>query len=200
MRIAVVGYKGGTGKTTSAVHLAAYFQTLAPCVLIDGDPNRSASEWAGAGRLPFRVEDERKAARSGIARDFAHVVLDTEARPALADLKDLAEDFDLLIVPSPPDALSLRALVKTLAALSSIEARFRVLLTICPPAPSRVADEARDDLKSEGVPILKTAIPRLAAFGKAALEGVTVREVRDDPRARVAWDAYASAGREIARG
>lgn len=199
MRIAVVGYKGGTGKTTSAVHLAAYLQGRAPTVLIDGDPNRSASEWAAAGRLPFRVEDERKAARSGVARDFSNVVLDTEARPALSDLRDLAEDFDLLVVPSPPDALSLRALVKTLAALSSIEARYKVLLTICPPAPSRVADEARDDLRSEGVPLFKTSIPRLAAFGKAALDGVTVAEVKDE-RAGTAWAAYVAAGKELAGG
>ena len=194
-----MGYKGGTGKTTSAVHLAAYLQGKAPTVLIDGDPNRSASEWAALGRLTFRVEDERKAARSGVARDFPNVVLDTEARPALADLRDLAEDFDLLVVPSPPDALSLRALVKTLAALSSLEARYRVLLTICPPAPSRVAEEARADLKNEGVPIFRASIPRLAVFGKAALEGVTVREVRDE-RAAVGWGAYVAAWKELAGG
>ncbi len=90
MRIAVVGFKGGVGKTTTAIHLAAYFQTLAPTLLIDGDPNRSATDWARPARLPFQVEDERRASRSGIARDFKHVILDTEARPKLADLKDLA--------------------------------------------------------------------------------------------------------------
>ena len=44
MRISVVGFKGGVGKTTTAVRLAAYLQRKAPSILIDGDPNRSASE------------------------------------------------------------------------------------------------------------------------------------------------------------
>jgi chromosome partitioning protein len=199
MKIAVAGYKGGTAKTTTAIHLAAFFQGRGETLLIDGDPNRSASEWATLGFLSFRVEDERKAARSGIARDFDHVVLDTEARPALADLKDLAEDFDLLVVPTQPDALSMRALVKTLAAISSIGAKFKVLITVCPPLPSRAGEEAHADLKSEGVPVFKATIPRLAAFQKAALDGVTVREVRD-PRAHVGWSAYSAVGEEIARG
>ena len=38
MYITVTNYKGGVGKTTTAVHLAAYFQRLAPTLLIDGDP------------------------------------------------------------------------------------------------------------------------------------------------------------------
>ena len=44
MFITVASYKGGVGKTTTAVHLAAYLQTLAATLLIDGDPNRSATK------------------------------------------------------------------------------------------------------------------------------------------------------------
>lgn len=40
MIITVASFKGGVGKTTSAVHLAAYFQQDKPTLLIDGDPNR----------------------------------------------------------------------------------------------------------------------------------------------------------------
>jgi chromosome partitioning protein len=200
MRIAVIGFKGGVGKTTTAVHLAAYFQQRAPTLLIDGDPNRSATDWASQNKLSFRVEDEKRAARSGVARDFSHVIVDTEARPSPADLKDLAEEFELLIVPSMPDVLSLRALVKTLSALSALEAaRYKVLLTICPPRPSRDAEEARADLLAENVPVFKAEIPRLAAFTKAALHGVVVRDV-PDRRALVAWAAYESIGKEVERG
>jgi chromosome partitioning protein len=200
MRIAVAGYKGGTAKTTTAVHLAAFFQESAPTLLIDGDPNRSASEWASAGALPFRVEDERKAARSGIARDFANVIVDSEARPAANDLRELAEGFELLILTSPPDALSLRALVKTIAAVSAVDgAAFKVLLTICPPAPSHAAEMARGDLKAAGVPVFRATIPRLAAFQRAALDGVIVRDVRS-PRALAGWRAYQAAAKEIGRG
>jgi chromosome partitioning protein len=200
MRIAVVGFKGGVGKTTTAIHLAAYFQTLAPTLLIDGDPNRSATDWAKPNRLPFKVEDERKASRTGIARDFAHHVVDTEARPKPSDLKDLASDFDLLVVPTSPDMLSLNALKQTLDTLHTLGASsYKVLLTICPPWPSKDAVDARSDLTAAGVPLFGADVPRLAAFSKAALTGVVVSEVQDR-RAQSAWSAYLEAGKEIARG
>ena len=74
MIITVAGYKGGTGKTTTAVHLACCLQSHAPALLIDGDPNRSASGWAKRGGFPFRVVDERQAAR--YAREYEHIVID----------------------------------------------------------------------------------------------------------------------------
>ncbi|NES25300.1 MAG: ParA family protein [Symploca sp. SIO3E6] len=42
MIISIVGYKGGVGKTTTAVHLAGYLQTKVPTLLVDSDKNRSA--------------------------------------------------------------------------------------------------------------------------------------------------------------
>ena len=55
MIVTVASFKGGVGKTTTALHLAAYCQTLAPTLLVDGDLNRSALDWAKRGNLPFKV-------------------------------------------------------------------------------------------------------------------------------------------------
>lgn len=62
MIVTVASHKGAVGKTTTAVHLAGFLQGKAPTLLIDGDPNRSATGWAKRGKLPFRVIDERQAA------------------------------------------------------------------------------------------------------------------------------------------
>jgi chromosome partitioning protein len=55
-------------------------------------------------------------------------------------------------------------------------------------------------LISEGIPVFKTEIPRLAAFEKAAAEGVPVYSVKDDRNAARAWATYEAAGKEIAYG
>jgi chromosome partitioning protein len=39
--LTVTGYKGGVGKSVTAVHLATFFSELGKTVLVDGDPNRT---------------------------------------------------------------------------------------------------------------------------------------------------------------
>jgi nitrogenase subunit NifH len=78
----VASFKGGVGKTVTAVHLAAHLQTRASTMLVDGDPNRSATGWAKRGALPFRVVDEHRAVRH--ARDHEHVVIETPKRARTA--------------------------------------------------------------------------------------------------------------------
>ena len=195
MIVTVASFKGGVGKTTTAVHLAAHLQNHRPTLLIDGDPNRSATGWGKRGGLPFKAIDERQAAR--FAKDFEHIVIDTEARPEREDLEALASGCDLLIIPTTPDALALDALMQTVAALEAIGSRrFRVLLTMVPPRPSRDGEEARALLEEAKLPLFKAEVRRMVAFQKAALAGVPVSEV-GDPRSRQAWGDYERVGEVV---
>ena len=196
MVVTVASFKGGVGKSTTAIHLAAYLQVKASTLLVDGDPNRSVSEWARAGKLPFKVVDERQAALH--ARSFEHIVIDTKARPDEEDLRALALGCHLLVIPCTPDPLSLRALGLTVTALKTIGAdRYRVLLTVVPPRPSRDGDDAREMIEQMGLPVFQSAIPRLVAFQRAVLEGTTVGGLKD-PRGQQAWEEYQRVGEETA--
>lgn len=151
MYITVANYKGGVGKTTTAVHLAAYFQRLAPTVLIDGDPNRSATKWGQRGEMPFAIVDREEGDYQ--ARNFVHVIKDSEARPGIADFEKLAKGCDLLVIPTLPSTLDTDALSLTLAALRQLGTkRYRVLLTKVPPPPEQDAVQLRQELLQRGHP------------------------------------------------
>lgn len=190
--LTVTGYKGGVGKSTTAVHLATYFSERGKTVLVDGDPNRTSVGWATRGRVPFTVADERQAMRMVAGADY--VVIDTPARPNSDDLKELAKGCELLVLPTAPDVLSLQPMLETARDLG--DANYRALLTIVPPYPSKEGEQMREELREAGVPVFQTMIRRTAGFPKAALAGLPIRDI-DDVRARAAWNDYIALGTEI---
>lgn len=195
MIITVASFKGGQAKTTTAVHLTALLNEQNPALLVDGDPNRSATCWNRRRGFPFKVVDEKQAVR--FAKDFEHVVIDTQARPTEEDLKALVEGCDLLIVPLTPDALSLDTLFLFTDALTKLGAnRFKILLTIVPPKPSRDGDDVINTLRDARLPHFKTVIRRYKVFQKAALDGVLVKDV-PDAHAADAWADYVQIAKEV---
>lgn len=190
--ITVTGFKGGVGKSTAAIHLAAFFSEQGRTLLVDGDPNHTAVAWANAGKLPFKVVTTNQVARAVRDRDW--VIFDTPARPNSDDLFELVSGCDLLVLPTTPDIVSIRPMIATIQALG--EASYKALVSIVPPRPMKDGELAQKELKKLGFPVFDTMIRRSVVFTKAATAGVAVRDL-DDPRAILAWEDYAALGNEI---
>ena len=119
MLVTCTSAKGGVGKTTSAVHIAAVLAKDDKTLLIDGDPNHSALKWAKRGELPFQVVDLIAAPKH--TRSIEHIVFDTPARPNSGDLEALVDGCDLLIIPTTPDILSIDATLETVDMLAQLK-------------------------------------------------------------------------------
>ncbi len=175
MIVSFASFKGGVGKTTTAVHLAAALAK--PVLLIDGDPNNSAAGWheRSVARLPF---DLKLASDSFDSENYKYIIIDTPARPNSAELKTISEGSDLVVLPSFPDTLSLDALVRIVNSFNDLKIdNYRVLLTQTLGAvAARDAKLLLDDL---GIKFFKTEIRRRAVYGRAATAGVTVNDLRD---------------------
>lgn len=119
--VALVSRKGGTGKTSLAMNLAAYLTTRRRTVLVlDLDRGGDAAKWKQRGQgLPFAVEQvdsrggekEFRKRLDALSADADLMILDTPP----ANLKAVAmavEVADLVLIPTGPSALDLMATVE----------------------------------------------------------------------------------------
>ena len=191
--VTVTGYKGGCGKSMTAIHLATFFSERGKTLLVDSDPNRTAVSWSRRGSLPFRVIVEKQAVMVVKSQDWDWVVFDTPARPQSDDLRELAEGTSLLVLPTLPDIVSAEPIIQTTKDLTGF--LYRALVTLVPPAPNTDGADMKEALTGFGVPTFSTTIRRAVGFTKAAEKGVPVRDLKG--RDSLGWLDYQSLGKEI---
>ncbi|MBU7584434.1 MAG: ParA family protein [Nostoc sp. TH1S01] len=180
-------------KTTSAICLASLFCDDGATLVIDADPNRSATTWARPGGLPFQVCGEKEAAKLMRSQKFEYIIFDTPARPNDAEVEDLAKGCDLLIVPTPPDILSMDAMALMAKSLPQ-DTNWKVLLTMVPPPPQKDGQEAMEALKLQNYPVFSRGIRFYKAYKDAVASGVPIYKVRGG---KLAWRDWTAIKNEI---
>lgn len=181
--IAIISQKGGAGKTTLALHLAAAGQDAGRVALvIDTDPQATASQWASWRQdAPPEVIDSpppRLAAKVAAAtgQGAQLIVIDT---PPHADsaARAAAELADLVLIPCRPSAFDLSAIQTSAKLVQLLRKPAFVVFTAGPPNAPRVYAEAEELVDGYGTPPCPIILPDRAAYRHASAEGRSVMEL-----------------------
>lgn len=190
MIIALLNQKGGVGKTTLAMHLAAELScSRYQVMLVDADPQGSALDWsqarqrAGLPRLFGVVGIARETLHQevpAIARIVDHVVIDGPPRvTALARSAMLAADLVLIPVqPSPYDVWACTEIVSLVREAMVFKPKLRAAFVISRKVVRTVIGrEVVMALEQFDLPVLNGAISQRIAFAESAINGQLVREL-----------------------
>lgn len=195
MIIGVLSQKGGVGKTTIAVNLAATFaKSGARVLLVDADPQGSALQWSAArdAETLFSVVGMAKATLHrelpDIAKDYQMVIIDGAPRVnELGRAAILASDMVLIPVqPSPYDiwaaAETVRLIQEAQQYKPDLKGAFVINRKIANTAIGRDVTEALGQF--ENIPVLPTALHQRVVYAESAGQGLSVLEV--DPKGEAA--------------
>ena len=181
--IALVGNKGGAGKTTLSLNLAAALGRLADTVLLDADPQRSALRWGAMNeREPeIPVLDAVENIGSHVqdpSHEGTHLVIDCPPSVEAPQTRSALRTVDVALIPVQPSPLDIWATIHIEREVD--EARrenpgLKALLVINQLEPqTRLSKMVRRALEELTVPAAETAIRRRMAYRMSALEGRSV--------------------------
>lgn len=183
--IAVINQKGGTGKTTLALNLAAGLARRGSTHLVDADPQRSITQWVGMGGgnsgLPGAVQllgANATSVLSKLTRSHRYVVVDcppTVQGEVVAAIMSMAQLILVPILPSPIDLWASGDMVVAINAAKQINPGLCAYLVLNQlESRNTLSRDMREAVAEFDVPVLAAGMQRRAAYRSSAVEGLSV--------------------------
>jgi chromosome partitioning protein len=192
--IAVISQKGGTGKTTTILNLAAAAYMEGKSVLIvDLDQQASATQWHAAREdKQLHVQPTHPAGlpellRVAAIQDVDFVFIDTAAKTE-SDAADAIEVADLVLITCRPSVMDLRAMRNTIR-LCQVRAVTPYFVLTQIPAQGTLREEAATALTQLGAKVLPEGLGRRDVFHHCLVDGRAVLEY--EPKGKAAQEVTA---------
>src|SRR3984893_12002271 len=180
--LAIISQKGGSGKTTIAVHMAVCAaQRKIKTALIDIDPQHSAFSWNES-----RPEDQKLDAVAADASQLAALLQQAQAAGVELTIIDTAPHStgdaaisaklaDYVLIPCRPARFDLDAIASTLEIAKAANTPAAVVINAA-GTRGRLAEEARAALAGQGATVIETVLHQRAAYSHAVIDGRSVHE------------------------
>ena len=188
--IAIISQKGGAGKTTLTLHLAveAAGKSNKPVAILDIDPQASAMGWGDSREadnpVVIHCPRTRIAQTLQTAKENGAVATFIDTAPhAQIDALDAARAADLVLIPTRPGILDLRAIGASIdiAALAKVPAV--VVINAGPPRGAQSHDAAEAVAAQYGAEVCPIIIPQRAVYSHAITESKTAQEYEKESKA-----------------
>ena len=192
--LVVATSKGGTGKTTIAASLAAYWRDAGKRVaMLDTDPNQAATRWIRKGESYRNVESQATSdehAIIGAVQDLgerADVVIVDTAGFGNQSMVYAVGIADLVLIPVMADEASLfeatkmKKVIQSASALTRRDIAFRTVLNRVKRAT--VVRHTERQLAALGLNPLEAKIGDRAVFQEASYNGASPQELAPNTNA-----------------
>ncbi|MGD2118555.1 MAG: ParA family partition ATPase [Chromatiales bacterium] len=184
--IAIVGNKGGAGKTTLTINLSAMLSHDHDVVILDADPQRSSLQWRDIAEIHpslavIEATDDVGKVLGRIRNQYRYCMIDCPPSVHSTQMQQALRVADLALVPVQPSPLDIWATVhieeeiersrkdnpvlNALLVINQLEPRTKL---------SRIMRRAMDELS---LPAAETEIRRRAAYRNSFLEGRTAHDM-----------------------
>lgn len=184
--IALIGNKGGAGKTTLAINMATVLNQEAPTLLLDADPQGSALHWSAmleGENIPEVIDatDNTTTVINTHKDRASHVLVDCPPQLHAPQTREALQHVDLALIPVLPSPLDLWASVAvgdTIADIKKENPGLQALLVINQLEPrTRLSRMVQSAIQELDIPVATTTLHRRMVYRSSVLEGKSVAQM-----------------------
>jgi len=204
--IGITGQKGGTGKTTLTVNLAAWFAERGfTTTVLDRDPQGGVTSWKDTtdDEWPFTVLSDLRAPLGSIVasrrrlRNPQQDIMLIDTAPSIGGaFREVPHVADIILIPTRPTPRDIKSLRTAYTILTTEFERKRVYVVFTQVfSRFMLTGESRDALDALGIPYLQAEIGHRTLYQLSEIEG---QSVFISPQSQAATEV-AAVGKEVAR-